>query len=486
MLPLTKFYDKLNGAIAHNQSLLFIGLDPNPEMLPERYCQKSHPQSMIDGLWDWLEFTISQTTDLVCAYKPTLGFYAALGIPGWELLQRTLKAIPAHIPIILDAKHSDLNTSTIFAKTVFEEWQIDAITLSPYAGQDHVAPFLVYPDKAVFILCTTSNPSAAILQQYPTAESPFYLQVVKEAKNWGTPEQLGLEVGTIQPDILAKIRKEAPERVILARSIWSEGGNLKNLLSAGLNYNGDGLLLPVSQDMLGSENLSTQLQSLREEINHLRTEISQENTTCSVWFPDVCLLNQHPLLDLILQLYDIGCIMFGEFVQASGATFPYYIDLRKIISNPQIFHQIVIAYAEILKDLTYDRIAGIPYGSLPTATGLSLHLNSPMIFPRKEVKAHGTRKVIEGNFNPGEVVVVVDDILISGKSVMEGAEKLKYAGLNVNDIVVFMDHEQGVKDRLRENGYQAHAVLTISEITETLYAAGRISEEQFKTLSEIN
>ncbi|MFM6366784.1 MAG: orotidine 5'-phosphate decarboxylase / HUMPS family protein, partial [Dolichospermum sp.] len=102
----------------------------------------------------------------VCAYKPTLGFYAALGIPGWELLQRTLNAIPAHIPIILDAKHSDLNTSTIFAKTVFEEWQIDAITLSPYAGQDHVAPFLVYPDKAVFILCTTSNPGAVILQQY--------------------------------------------------------------------------------------------------------------------------------------------------------------------------------------------------------------------------------------------------------------------------------------------------------------------------------
>ena len=477
-----KFYDKLNGAIAKNQSLLFVGLDPNPEMLPERYSQKSDPKSMIDSLWNWLEFTISQTSDLVCAYKPTLGFYAALGIPGWELLEKTLKAIPAHIPIILDAKHSDLNTSTIFAKTVFEEWQIDAITLSPYAGQDHVAPFLVYPDKAVFILCTTSNPGAAILQQYPTAESPFYLQVVKEAKNWGTPEQLGLEVGTIQPNILAKIRKEAPERVILARSIWSEGGNLKNLLSAGLNYNGDGLLLPVSQDMLGSENLSTQLQSLRAEINDLRTEISQENSTCSVWFPDVCLLNKHPLLDLILQLYDIGCIMFGEFVQASGATFPYYIDLRKIISNPQIFHQIVIAYAEILKDLTYDRIAGIPYGSLPTATGLSLHLNSPMIFPRKEVKAHGTRKVIEGNFNPGEVVVVVDDILISGKSVMEGAEKLKYAGLNVNDIVVFMDHEQGVKDRLRENGYQAHAVLTISEITETLYAAGRISEEQFKTL----
>jgi len=476
------FFDKLNRAIAQNQSLLFVGLDPNPEMLPERYVKQADTNNMIDSLWDWLQFTIAQTSNLVCAYKPTLGFYEALGIPGWELLQRTLQSIPSHIPVILDAKHSDINTSTIFAKTVFTEWQIDAITLSPYIGQDHVAPFLVYPDKAVFILCTTSNPSAVVLQQYPTIESPVYLQVVNESKNWGTPEQLGLEVGTIQPNILARIRREAPERIILARSVWSEGGNLKNLLSAGLNYNGDGLLVPISQDMLRSENLAEQIQSLREEVNQIRTEISQTNSTCSVWFPDVCLLSQHVHLDLILQLYDIGCIMFGEFVQASGAIFPYYIDLRKIISNPQVFHQIVIAYANILKQLTFDRIAGIPYGSLPTATGLSLHLNCPMIFPRKEVKAHGTRKVIEGNFNPGETIVVVDDILISGKSVMTGAEKLKYAGLKVNDIVVFMDHEQGVKDRLRENGYQAHAVLTISEITETLYAAGRINEEQFNLI----
>jgi uridine monophosphate synthetase len=200
--------------------------------------------------------------------------------------------------------------------------------------------------------------------------------------------------------------------------------------------------------------------------------------------PDVCLLNQHPQQDLILQLYDIGCILFGSFVQASGATFPYYIDLRKIISNPQIFHQIISAYADILKVLNFDRIAGIPYGSLPTATGLSLRLNYPMIFPRKEVKAHGTRRVIEGNFHPGETVVVVDDILISGKSVMEGAQKLQSAGLKVDDIVVFMDHEQGVKDKLKDNGYRAHSVLTISEITQTLYQAGRINEEQFKLLAE--
>ena len=477
------FFDKLNAAIARNQSLLFVGLDPNPEMMPTRYCSKGDSESIICGLWDWLQYQIAQTADFVCAYKPTLGFYQALGVQGVELLQQTLKAIPAHIPIILDAKHSDLNTSTIFARTIFQEWQVDAITLSPYAGQDQVAPFLVYPGKAVFVLCCTSNRAAITLQQYPTGESPFYLQIVKESKTWGTPEQLGLEVGTTVPDVLARIRALAPERLILARSIWAEGDNLTNILAAGLNASGDGLLIPVPQDMLASDNSSEQVQSLREKVINARIEVVREGSTCSVWLPDVCLLNQHPQLDLILQLYDIGCIMFGNFVQASGATFPYYVDLRKIISNPQIFHQILNAYADVLKNLSFDRIAGIPYGSLPTATGLSLRLNRPMIYPRKEVKAHGTRKLIEGNFHPGETVVVVDDILISGKSAMEGAQKLQSAGLNVHDIVVFMDHEQGVKDRLRENGYRAHSVLTISEITETLYQAGRINEEQFRAIS---
>lgn len=477
------FYDKLNAAIARNQSLLFVGLDPNPEMMPARhYSQKD--KSLISDLGDWLQFQITQTADLVCAYKPTLGFYEALGIPGLELLQQTLAAIPAHIPIILDAKHSDLNTSTVFARTIFTQWQVDAVTLSPFAGQDHIAPFLVYPGKAVFILCCTSNPGAIPLQQYPNAESPLYLQIVKESKTWGTPEQVGLEVGTTDSNVLNRIRAVAPERVILARSIWAEGGNLSKIFTAGLNTNGDGLLIPVPQDMLSSDNLSGQVSSLREEVNQVRIQVVSQGSTCSLWLPDVCLLNQHPYMDLILQLYDIGCIMFGNFVQASGATFPYYVDLRKIISNPQIFTAILSAYADILKNLNFDRIAGIPYGSLPTATGLALRLNYPMIFPRKEVKAHGTRKIIEGNFHPGETVVVVDDILISGKSAMEGAEKIKSAGLIVRDIVVFMDHEQGVKDRLKENGYQAHAVLTISEITETLYQAGRITKEQFAALTE--
>jgi uridine monophosphate synthetase len=208
--------------------------------------------------------------------------------------------------------------------------------------------------------------------------------------------------------------------------------------------------------------------------------ITHENQACPVWLPEKSIGRKQPHTDLILQLYDLGCIMFGEYVQASGATFPYYIDLRKIISNPQIFAKIISAYAEILQTLEFDRIAGIPYGALPTATGLALRMNYPMIFPRKEVKAHGTRRLVEGHFHPGETVVVVDDILISGKSVIEGAGKLKSTGLKVQDIVVFIDHEKGVKARLQENGYQGHSVLTISEIAKTLYETNRIDSHQYE------
>ena len=474
------FFAKLNQAIADNQSLLIVGLDPNPEMIPTSEGEKS--QNLMADLQTWLEWVIEQTSDHVCAYKPTLGFYQALGVAGIELLERVLKKIPPHIPIILDAKHGDLNSSTVFAQTIFNQWHIDAVTLSPYAGQDHAAPFLVYGDKGVFILCHTSNPSASAIQEYPDLNNPLYLEVVKQVQSWGTLEQVYLEVGTSNPDILRKIRTVAPERTLLIRSIWSETADFKQILQAGCDRNGGGLLIPLSQDLLAKANLAQEVQQLNQQVANIRSELIEVGSSCELWTANVCLFNKHPHQELILQLFDIGCLMFGEYVQASGATFSYYIDLRKIISNPQLFNQVIKAYAEILKNLTFDRIAGIPYGALPTATGLALELHHPMIFPRKEVKAHGTRRLIEGNFHPGEKVVVVDDILISGKSAMEGAAKLESAGLKVEDIVVFIDHERGVKDRLAQNGYRAHSVLSISEITATLYEAGRITQQQYESV----
>lgn len=288
--------------------------------------------------------------------------------------------------------------------------------------------------------------------------------------------------------MLAKIRQAAPERLILIQGDIAEENDIANpeeltqLLAAGLNINGEGLLLPIPPKLLGTSESKSAIENLRDTINEQRLQIVQGSPTCELWLPDVSFLEHEPHRDLILQLYDIGCIIFGDHVQASGAIFPYYIDLRKIISIPQIFHKIVTAYAEILQDLEFDRIAGIPYGSLPTATGLALRLERPMIFPRKEVKSHGTGRLIEGHFQPGEKIVVVDDIMISGNSVIKGAEKLKSVGLEVEDIVVFIDHERGVKDKLQEYGYRGHSVLTLTEIAQTLYEYNKINSEQFNLL----
>lgn len=494
------FFDKLLTSIEQNQTLLYLELDPDPESLPNEASHQNIPakslfinppdkdnQELVQDWWKWLHFLITQTEKYVCAYKLSLGYYQSFGIPGLQLLQQIIKAIPSKIPIILDAKHGDLNTSTVFARTIFTDLQVDACTISPYTGLDLVAPFLLYPGKTIFLLCATANSSAAVIQEYPDREQPLYLKLVKEAQSWATPEQLGLEVG-IMPDILARIRQAAPERLILIQGDIAEENDIANpedltqLLAAGLNINGEGLLLPIPPKLFGNPHPNTAIETLKDTINEQRLRVVEGSPTCELWLPDVCFLQHEPHRDLILQLYDIGCIIFGDHVQASGATFPYYIDLRKIISIPQIFHKIVSAYGEILKDLEFDRIAGIPYGSLPTATGLALRLERPMIFPRKEVKAHGTGRLIEGHFQPGEKIVVVDDIMISGNSVMKGADKLKSVGLQVEDIVVFIDHERGVKDKLKENGYRSYSVLTLTEIAQTLHESSKINSEQFDIL----
>lgn len=472
------FFAKLQSAVRRNQSRLVCPLDPNPEMLPPLVSG-----SLIDHLAQCLDLIIEQSRDRVCAYKPTWGFYEALGAEGLELWERVLSRIPPEIPVILDAKQGDLNTSTVFARKIFEDWGVDAVTLIPYAGQDHSAPFLVYGDRGVFLLCHTPNLSALVLQNFPGAENPFYLQVAREVQSWAPAEQLFLEIGAQDPEILRQIRRLAPERTFLLRSIWGENSDLAQLLGAAVNAQGEGVLIPFPQDYcLNLEDWNLRLSSLNQEINQHLEQTPKPSESAPPWAPDLCFLEPHPHQELILELFDLGCLLFGEYVQASGATFNYYIDLRRVISNPQLFCDVLRAYGDILETLDFDRVAGIPYGSLPTATGLSLLLHKPMIYPRKEVKAHGTRRLIEGHYEPGETVVVVDDILISGKSALEGAAKLESAGLRVQDIVVLIDHGAGVKERLRQEGYTARAVLDIREITQTLYGAGRLTEDQYAAL----
>ena len=486
------FFVQLTDAIADRQSLLVTGLDPNPEMLQSWAARRGLAgRSFLSQARHWIKAVIEATAPHVCAYKPSLGFYQALGPVGLELLLEVRDLVPRDLPLIIDAKHGDLNSSSALAHYLFKDLGADAVTLSPLAGQDIAAPFLLYPDKAVVMTCHSSNQAARQIQHYPNEEAPLYLQIVRETQLWATPDQLLLEVGTSDPAILARVRSEAPERFLILRSLWGEEEKLDAMLQAGLGAAADGLLLPLPQNLLVEDDMASRAEALKLQIMAKRERWLENSErgdadTCALWLPGTQPAAD-PLEGLIVDLFDIGCLLFGEYVQASGAVFNYYVDLRQIISDPNLFHRVLHAYATQLQGLHFDRIAGIPYGSLPTATGLSLQLHKPLIYPRKEVKAHGARRLIEGDFDAGDRVVVVDDILITGGSVLEGIAKLESSGLVVEDVVVFIDHggdhDRQARERLAAAGYRCYSVLNIEQITTVLHRAGRLSDAQAATLA---
>ncbi|MFN9644171.1 MAG: bifunctional orotidine-5'-phosphate decarboxylase/orotate phosphoribosyltransferase [Cyanobacteriota bacterium] len=483
------FFLQLTDAIASRQSLLVTGLDPNPEMLQSWALRRGMAgRSFLSQARHWIKAVIEATGAHVCAYKPSLGFYQALGPIGLELLREVRELVPLGTPLIVDAKHGDLNSSSALANYLFRDLGADAVTLSPLPGQDIAAPFLLHPDKAVVVTCHSSNPAAREFQHHPNEADPLYLRMVRETQRWGTPEQLLLEVGTSDPAILARVRAVAPERFLILRSLWAEEDRLDALLEAGLTDAADGLLLPLPQNLLVEDDMAERAAQLKQRIQaHRQSRLArQSEDRCSLWLPAAPAAE--PMEQLILDLFDLGCLLFGDYKQASGATFNYYIDLRQIISDPNLFHRVLHAYAAQLEGLRFDRIAGIPYGALPTATGLSLQLHKPLIYPRKEVKAHGARRLIEGDFVEGETAVVVDDILISGGSVLEGIGKLESSGLKVRDVVVFIDHgaagDHNGHARLQAAGYRLHAVLPIHRITEVLLQSGRLSAAQAASLGQ--
>jgi uridine monophosphate synthetase len=183
---------------------------------------------------------------------------------------------------------------------------------------------------------------------------------------------------------------------------------------------------------------------------------------------------------LVDDLYGIQALKFGEFRLKSGALSPFYIDLRGIISYPSVLQTIALRTLDVLRPLRCDRIAGIPYAGLPIATAVALAGNIPMLYARKEVKEHGTRRAIEGAFVPGEVVVLIDDVITDGASKFEAAAPLVEAGLVVRDFVIFLDREQGGAERLRERGYSLHSVLRITAVLGHLRDAGRLSTDHFQ------
>ena len=183
-------------------------------------------------------------------------------------------------------------------------------------------------------------------------------------------------------------------------------------------------------------------------------------------------------------LLNAGCIKFGNFTLKSGLSSPIYIDLRRIISFPKILAQIGEAYLPLLRNLTFDRLAGLPYAAIPIATAVSLQGDYPMIYPRKEVKTYGTKAEIEGEFHAGETALVIDDLATTGGSKFEAIEKLTAVGLVVKDIVVLVDRQSGAKESLEQAGYSMHAVLTITQLLDYWEETGKVEKDKLEETRE--
>jgi len=180
---------------------------------------------------------------------------------------------------------------------------------------------------------------------------------------------------------------------------------------------------------------------------------------------------------LIHQLHQIGVIQFGDFTLKSGQKSSVYINLRKIISYPDILRTVATLMHEATAKFPNDLVCGVPYTALPIATCLSLDYNLPMIMRRKEKKDYGTKQTIEGVFAPGQRCLIIEDVITTGGSIIETANDLIEAGLVVEHVIALIDREQGGRATLAQR-FHTHTILTVSEILNTLLADLCLNDEE--------
>lgn len=254
-------------------SLACVGLDPDPSRMP------------VESVVEFNRAIIDATHDLVCAFKPQLAFYEALGIEGLEALRDTIghiRRVSPDVIIVGDAKRGDIgSTATAYAQAMFEFWDFDVVTLHPYLGGDSIAPFLEYEGRGALVVCRTSNPGARELQdiRLDTGSGEHgkrvYERVADAVEDWNGPGTLGLVVGATYPEEMAVLRRDHPSLPFLIPGVGAQGGDVYGATRAGANSDGRGILVSSSRGVLyASSDLDGYADAARDEAEKLRTEIN--------------------------------------------------------------------------------------------------------------------------------------------------------------------------------------------------------------------
>lgn len=231
-------------AIQERKNYLCIGLDTDPDKIPE------HLKSSDDPIFTFNKEIIDATKDLCVAYKPNIAFYEALGSKGWKSLEKTEAYISDMHFKIADAKRADIgNTSARYAEAFFKAMNFDAITVAPYMGEDSITPFLSFENKMVILLALTSNSGSKDFQLMEENEEPLYERVIRKAQQWASSDQMMFVVGATHPDYFYDIRALAPDYFFLVPGVGAQGGDVNLISENGMNKE-CGLLINSSRDII--------------------------------------------------------------------------------------------------------------------------------------------------------------------------------------------------------------------------------------------
>jgi orotidine-5'-phosphate decarboxylase len=275
------FAERLARAQKTSDSLVCVGLDPDPAKLP-RDLPVENPASFKDGapLYAFNRRIVDATAGVAAAYKPQIAFYSALGAE--DQLLASIRYIRERAPyalVILDAKRSDIgNTAEAYAQEAFDRYGADAVTVNPYMGEDSVRPFLARPDRGAILLCRTSNPGGKDFQDLLVEGLPLYRRVAERAAgHWNEHRNLMLVVGATYPREMADLRRAHPEVSFLVPGIGAQGGDLEATLAAGLDADSAGLLISSSRNIIYAGGGSSK--AIGEAATQLRTAINRRRAS---------------------------------------------------------------------------------------------------------------------------------------------------------------------------------------------------------------
>lgn len=268
-----KFLEMLKARWATADTLLCVGLDPDPARFPEHLVRND------DSIFEFCKSIVDATADYVCAFKPQIAYFASTASE--DALQRLIAYIRSSqpdVPVILDAKRGDMaSTAQHYAREVFDRYNAHAVTLSPYLGFDSIEPYLAYGDRGVFLLCRTSNAGGDDLQMLTTGSERLYERVARLASDWNRSGQIGLVVGATYPRELARVRGLVGEMPLLVPGIGAQGGDVAASVKAGQTPDGTGVVFNSSRAIIyasGAEDFATAAghaaRVARDEINRYR------------------------------------------------------------------------------------------------------------------------------------------------------------------------------------------------------------------------